>query len=264
VKQFGALSGEEASMKKVLVIGMGPGNADYVTMQAIKALGRTDVIFAVDKGSEKEMLNRVRTEICETYLAGRSFRFVTVRDPERNRTPADYRGTVEAWHRERADRYEQLIGDELGAHESGAFMVWGDPSLYDSTLRILGEILARGRVSFDVEVIPGVTAIQALAARHRVPLHGIGESFHVTTGRLLSEGEAHGQKNVVVMLDAGGSFQRVDQDDAEIYWGAYVGTAEEILVAGKLKDVASEIESKRREAKARVGWIMDTFILRRK
>jgi precorrin-6A synthase len=251
-------------MRSVLVIGIGAGHADYVTMQAIKALRRSDVIFVLDKGAEKEMLNRVRQEICETHLPERSFRFISVRDPERNRNPADYRATVEAWHRERADRFEQLIEGEIGDGECGAFMVWGDPSLYDSTLRILSDILARGRVAFDFEVIPGVTAIQALAAKHRIPLHGIGESFHVTTGRLLSEGEANGQKNVVVMLDAGGSWQHVDPEGFDIFWGAYVGTEEEVLVAGKLADVASKIEAVRRDAKAKVGWIMDIFFLRRR
>jgi precorrin-6A synthase len=69
--------------------------------------------------------------------------------------------------------------------------------------------------------------------------------------------------NVVVMLDAGCSFKEVDYEGVDIYWGAYLGTEHEILVSGKLKDVADTIESTRSEARARIGWIMDTFLLRK-
>ena len=56
----------------------------------------------------------------------------------------------------------------------GGFLVWGDPMLYDSTLRILE------RLSVEVEVIPGITAIQALAARHKIALNRIGEPVLIT------------------------------------------------------------------------------------
>jgi precorrin-6A synthase len=48
-----------------------------------------------------------------------------------------------------------------GEDECGAFLVWGDPSLYDSTLRIIDQLIARGAVTFEYEVIPGISAIQA-------------------------------------------------------------------------------------------------------
>lgn len=34
------------------------------------------------------------------------------------------------------------------------------------------------------------------------------------------------------MLDAGESFTQVDGEDVWIYWGAYLGTPDELLVAG--------------------------------
>jgi precorrin-6B methylase 1 len=85
-------------------------------------------------------------------------------------------------------RERGLIGEELGEDECGAFLVWGDPSLYDSTLRIIDQIIARGTVAFECEVIPGISAIQALAARHRITLNRIGRSIHITTGRKIAEG----------------------------------------------------------------------------
>jgi precorrin-6A synthase len=168
------------------------------------------------------------------------------------------------WHEQRADIYERLIGKELGENECGAFLVWGDPSLYDSTLRIIEQIIARGTVAFAYEVIPGISAIQALAARHRIALNRIGRSIHITTGRKLSEGLPNNSDDVIVMLDADCSFKTIDDSGVDIYWGAYIGTEDEILVQGNLRERAHDIERARAEAKARKGWVMDTYLLRRR
>jgi len=64
------------------------------------------------------------------------------------------------------------------------------------------------------------------------------------------------------MLDGEQSFKKVEDPDVEIYWGAYVGTADEILVSGRLADVAGEIEAERARARAEKGWIMDAYLLR--
>jgi precorrin-6A synthase len=171
---------------------------------------------------------------------------------------------VRAWHEQRAGIYERLIGEELGEDECGAFLVWGDPSLYDSTLRIIDQIIARGTVTFEYEVIPGVSAIQALAARHRIALNRIGRSIHITTGRKIAEGLPNNIDDVIVMLDADCSFKAIDASSIDIYWGAYIGTEDEILMAGNLRELMHDIERMRTEAKARKGWIMDTYLLRRR
>ena len=220
-------------MRKVFIIGIGAGNPDYITVQAINALNEVDVFFVMDKGPETEDLVRLRKEICERYIKDKSYRTIQVRDPERDRTSSSYESGVKAWHEQRATVYERLIGQELGDEECGAFLVWGDPSLYDSTLRIIDRIIARGTVAFEYEVVPGISSIQALAARHKIALNRIGESIHITTGRQLSEGLPNNIDNVVVLLDAECSFKNVSDNEFDIYWGAYIGTEDEILLSGK-------------------------------
>jgi precorrin-6A synthase len=252
-------------MRKILIIGIGAGHRDHITMQAVKALNMVDVFFAVDKGREKADLARLREEMCETYIEGRSYRTVTAPDPERDRTPIAYEATVKDWHERRAALFETMIAHELNEQQCGAFLVWGDPSLYDSTLRIVEEIHARGVVAFAYEVIPGVTSIQALAAAHKIPLNRIGGPVHVTTGRNLAAGGAGGERdNVVVMLDGECAFNAVRQEGLDIFWGAYVGTKDEILIAGDLGAVAADITRIRAEARARKGWIMDIYLLRKR
>jgi precorrin-6A synthase len=251
-------------MRKVFVIGIGAGNPDYVTVQAINALNAVDVFFIMDKGEEKEDLARLRKEICARYIKNKAYRTVEAADPPRDRTPSSYEPAVRAWHDQRAGIYERLIGEELGESECGAFLVWGDPSLYDSTLRIIEQIIARGTVAFEYEVIPGISAIQALAARHRIPLNRIGRSIHITTGRKIAEGLPANADDVIVMLDGNCSFKTIEDSDIDIYWGAYIGTEDEILAAGNLRERADDIEQMRAKAKARKGWIMDTYLLRKR
>jgi precorrin-6A synthase len=70
--------------------------------------------------------------------------------------------------------------------------------------------------------------------------------------------------DVVVMLDARNAFATLPDTDLDIYWGAYVGTADEVLVHGDLQQVKAEIVRVRAEQRERKGWIMDTYLLRRR
>jgi precorrin-6A synthase len=249
-------------MRKVFIIGIGAGNPDHVTMQAIKAMNDADVFFFLDKGREKEDLIKVRKTICERFIEDPSYRVVEVESPERD-AGGDYKSGVHAWHQEKARIFSNLIANELKDDECGAFLVWGDPSLYDSTLRVIEHVVAEGAVAFDYEVIPGITSVQALAARHRITVNAIGEPVHITTGRKLSEGPPDADASTIVMLDNGSALRSLANADIDIYWGAYLGTPDEILISGKLSDRIEEIERVRAQERARKGWIMDTYLLRR-
>ena len=247
-------------MRTVLVIGIGAGDPEQVTVQAIRAMNRADIVFVIEKDVRTDELARVRHEILERYLEdGRRPRIIPLPDPPRDRSAAAYGSAVVDWRRRRADQWERAIAAEEGCM---AFLVWGDPAIYDSTLAVLDEVLARGTVEFDHEVIPGISSVQALAARHRVPFNRIGGAVQITTGRRLAAGFPTEADDVLVMLDSDCTFTRLD-GDIDIYWGAYVGTEDEILVAGRVADVAEEIRRLRREARERKGWVMDSYLLRR-
>lgn len=250
-------------MKQLLVIGIGAGNPDYITMQAVKALNRVDVFFLMDKGQRKDKLIDLRREICERYITAPGYRFAEAHSPERERGDVDYAASVDDLNRAKQQTFERLINDELSDGQCGAFLVWGDPALYDSTVRILRAILDAGRCAFEFEVIPGITSVQALAAQHKVPLNSIGRSVEITTGRRLAAGQVSDADSLVVMLDAEDAYHQVGDPETQIYWGAYLGTADEILIGGKLGDVADEIERVRKAARAEHGWIMDTYLLRK-
>ncbi len=246
--------------RRLLVIGIGAGDPSFLTRQAIDAIGRVDVFVVLDKGEVAADLVGLRRDILDTYApACRTIDIVdSRRDPERSYTDA-----VEVWHGERVERVEQALLDDVGPDDCAGILVWGDPSLYDSTLRIIDQVIARGRVAVDHEVIPGISSVQVLAARHRVALNRIGRPITITTGRQLRETDPAEVDDVVVMLDGETSFTGLVGHGFEIFWGAYLGTDDEILVAGRLDDVAADIVAARVEARARKGWVFDIYLLRR-
>ena len=138
-------------MRKILIIGIGAGNPDYITVQAINALNQADVFFIPDKGTEKAALQRIRKEICERFIENANYRIVDVKTPQRAERSSNYRASVDEWHARLEANREGLFMEELAEGECGAFLVWGDPTLYDSTLRIIEKLRFKGfALEYDV------------------------------------------------------------------------------------------------------------------
>ena len=249
-------------MKKIYLIGIGPGNPDYLTVQAIEAMKGVDVFFFLEKRKGDEDFLKIRREILERYLDSGTYRVVSARIPKRKKG-GNYVEEVKAWREEVAEVVAGLIKNEMEEGENAALLIWGDPSLYDGHLEMLQHILKRGVIDFEYEVIPGITSVQLLAARHKIPLNRIGEPIVITTARKLKECETDEVINTVVLLDSRATFKRFEDTDIDIYWGGYLGTEDEILLSGKLRDIIEDIKRIRIEAKKKKGWLMDTYILRR-
>jgi precorrin-6A synthase len=233
---------------RVVGIGMGP---QHLTPEASAALAASAYVVAAAKGEDDQLL-AARRELCDAH----GLDLVAVADPERDRDdPDNYEGAVRAWHTARADAWADEIETRRG---DPTLLAWGDPSLYDSTIRLAWAIA--DRVDAEVEVVPGISAPQVLAARHGVVLHRVGEPVHVTTERRLAADVEAGQRNVVVMLTSGKPVEGLD--NWSIWWGANLGTPSEQLVAGHVGDVAEEMAAAREKAKAQAGWVMDLYLLR--
>lgn len=252
-------------MRRIRLIGIGSGGLDQVTVEAVQAMNDVDFFVVTDKTPSRfgqdgsaDPLVAARTELLARHVQHEP-RLVVVTDPERDRQPADYDIAVSDWHEARADAWEQALLEHPG---DAGFLVWGDPAFYDSTIRVLERVVERGRVEAELDVLPGISSLQMLAARHRIVLHEIGQPVHVTTGRRLSEAVDAGQDNLVVMLNR--SLEPLESlGDWQIWWGADLGTPYERLVSGKVRDVLPDIENARDAVKESAGWVMDIYLLRR-
>lgn len=247
-------------MTELTLIGIGTGNPDHLTLQGISAMNAADLILIPRKGADKADLAELRQMICDRVITNPRVQVVAFDLPVRDAGNPSYRAGVEDWHDAIAQAWVAAIHDHPGPKDRVALLVWGDPSLYDSTLRIAARL-----ADWQVRVVPGLTSIQVLCAAHAIPLNDIGAPVVLTTGRQLRDhGWPAGAETLVVMLDAGGAFQTVDPQGVTIWWGAYVGMAEEILLSGPLAEVADQIMTTRAQAREAHGWIMDIYLMRRR
>lgn len=238
------------------LIGIGTGNPAHVTLEGMAALREAHAVLIPRKGAGKEDLAHLRHDILRA--AQSTARIIEFDMPRRDET-LSYAQRVTRWHDEIARRWQTAL-DSASVDGPIALLVWGDPGLYDSTLRIA----ARLSPAPDIRVIPGITALQALTAAHAIPFNTVNGAVTVTTGRRLrDQGWPEGVETVVVMLDGECSFTGLAQPDLHIWWGAFLGMPEQLLESGPLADAGPRIVTTRAAARARHGWIMDTYLLRR-
>ena len=243
-------------MTALHLIGIGTGNPDHLTLQAVKALNMADLVMIPRKGADKADLADLRRTICAEVIRNPGVRFAEFDLPGRDLS-LEYLTGVEAWHDAIAEVWRGTIASH-GNPAHVALLVWGDPSLYDSTLRIAA------RLGLPVHVVPGITSVQGLTAAHGIALNEIGAPVTITTGRQLADhGWPVGAETLVIMLDGKCSFQRLDPTGISIWWGAFVGMADQILLSGALSEVGPAIIAEREAARHRHGWIMDIYLLRR-
>lgn len=241
------------------VIGIGPGGARQLTLQAVDAIAATDVFLILDKGDRTSALTAVRQQMLDAH-ARPGHLAIAVPDPPRDRNPVDYEAEVRRWHAARVDAIDAALTEHLPDGGTAAFLVWGDPALYDSTLRITDALADRRPLT--VDVVPGVTSASALTAAHGIVAHAVGEPILTTTGRRLASTPDGADLNQIVMLDSALAFRDTAHPDDYVYWGACLGTADQVLVSGRVGDVSDEIAETRAELRARLGWVMDIYLLR--
>ena len=242
------------------LVGIGCGDPEQLTLAGVRAINAADLVLIPRKGEEKSDLAELRQAICAQVLSNDRTRVVEFDLPRRDSASQDYRAGVDQWHDAVAAAWSKAIASHLGAEGRVALLIWGDPSLYDSSLRIARKLDPVPHI----EVIPGITSIQALCAAHAIPLNEIGEPVLVTTGRRLREGGwPSGVDTVVVMLDGGAAFQSLDARGLHIWWGAYLGMADQMILSGPLAEAGKRIAAVRQQARERHGWIMDSYIIKR-
>jgi precorrin-6A synthase len=243
-------------MTDLWLVGIGTGNPAHLTLQAQAALRAARLVLVPRKGPDKADLADLRHAILRG--SGSTATVAEFDMPERDET-LPYGERVARWH----DAIAAIWAGALDRHRPDgpvALLVWGDPGLYDSTLRIARRLDPAPRL----HVVPGITALQALTAAHAIPFNSVNGAVTVTTGRRLRDHGWPGDADTVaVMLDGECSFRHLDPVGLTIWWGAFLGMEEQVLDSGPLAEAGARIIARRAEARNRHGWIMDTYLLRR-
>ena len=243
-------------MHNLTLIGIGTGNPDHLTFEGARAIQEATTILIPRKGGEKSDLADLRRQIIDKVVVGDGPKVIEFDLPVR-RSDGEYLENVDLWH----DAIAQAWKDAAGDTKNAALLIWGDPSLYDSSLRIA----ARLDPVPNIRVVAGITTLQVLTAAHAIPINEIGAPFVVSTGRQLRDnGWPESAQSAVFMLDGNCAFQTLNGADFDIWWGAYLGMENQVIHAGPLDEICDEIIEMRKAARADHGWIMDAYLLRRK
>lgn len=149
-------------------IGVGPGDPDLITLKAVKALSRVDVVLAAASPKNDASL--------ALSIAGEHLR------PGAEILRLDFPMTRDAAVLQAAwSANAEAVLNVLGQGKSAAFLTLGDPLTY-STFGYLLRTLNGRLAGVPVEIVPGVTSYQAAAARTGRVLAEGGESLAVVSG----------------------------------------------------------------------------------
>ena len=151
------------TLGRVALIGCGPGDPDLLTLKAVQRLQEADVLV-VDRLVNARVLEYARRD-AERIFVGKTPGGPTTSQAEINR----------------------ILVREAGAGKVVARLKGGDPFVFG---RAAEEMAACQAVGIDVEVVPGVTAAHACAARIGLPvtLRERVRQFSIVTGTT-AEGE---------------------------------------------------------------------------
>jgi precorrin-2/cobalt-factor-2 C20-methyltransferase len=212
------------SSSRLIGVGVGPGDPELVTVKGVNALRAADVVVVpvMDSGE------RGRAEATVLHYVGEE-KVVRVVFALNERSD---RGRREAaW-----DAAGARVAELLRGHGTVAFATIGDPNVY-STFTYLAQTIAGLVPGVAVETVPGITAMQDLAARSGAVLTEGTEPLTlvpVTAGAEVLKEALSGPGTVVAYKfgrQAGAVVAALREtgrlDDA--VWGSALGLAEESI-----------------------------------
>ena len=177
-------------MSRLIGVGVGPGDPDLVTIKAVKALQNADHVFVpvADTGEIGRAEATVIAHIDQERVT--RIAFALTDDVARNSG---------AW-----DAAGKTVADAIRHGGTAVFATIGDPNVY-STFSYLAQTVQALLPEVEIETIPGITAMQDLAAR---------------SGTVLVEGR---ERLVLLPFTAGKDVMHAALEDSEATVVCYKG-----------------------------------------
>ena len=100
-------------MNNINLIGVGTGNLEHLTIEAINILNESDLILVPKKSEDTKDLINLRYEICSKFLKKENKNLVEFKVPERNKEKI-YSESVNDWHEKLAMSWDKAIKNFKG------------------------------------------------------------------------------------------------------------------------------------------------------
>lgn len=154
---------QKSKIRKLTLVGAGPGDKDLITVKGIKALADADVIL-YDALVNEELLDYAGAECLKIFVGKRAGR-----------------------HYLQQHEINRLIVKYAYSHGHVVRLKGGDPFVFG---RGLEEIEHSAKHGIETDVVPGISSAMAIPALQNIPLthRGVSESFWVVTG-MTKQGE---------------------------------------------------------------------------
>ena len=149
------------SAARLVAVGLGPGDPDYVTVRAVKLLRAADRLVHFAKKGERGIARTIADGVIGPD-PGRELPLYYPVTTEISLAHPDYAATVCAFHDQSAAR----LTDEVGTGRSVAVLCEGDPFFYGS----FTHLWLRLRDRFAIEIVPGITGMAGAGSHAGVPI----------------------------------------------------------------------------------------------
>lgn len=158
-----------ARIGRLYGLGVGPGDPELLTLKARRVLTEVPVIFVPKKSEDDKSIS----ESIITGLVPNAKSKITqiilpmLRDKQK----------LQEYWQQAAD----IIWYHLNQGKDGAFVNVGDPLLYGTFTHVM-KMLQRNHPEIEIEVIPGISSINAAAARTVIPLASDDDNIAIISG----------------------------------------------------------------------------------
>jgi precorrin-2/cobalt-factor-2 C20-methyltransferase len=156
---------------KLYVIGVGPGDPELLTLKAVRILREVPCV-CVPKGREEG--SSLALSIVEKAINLEGKDIIEAHFPMRKTKTAGLDSELDAKWNETAEKVMSRLVKGLDM----AFITIGDPTIY-STFFYLYDRLIASNPDLDIEFVPGVSSINASAARAKISLSLADEKIAV-------------------------------------------------------------------------------------
>lgn len=158
---------------KLIGVGTGPGDPELLTIKAVRAIERADVVAYFAKQGNASNARAIVADLLTSQIEEQLGYPVTT---EIDRRHDDYKAATGAFYAEAATR----IAAHLDAGRSVAVLSEGDPLFYGSYMHLHVRLAPR----YDTEVIPGITAMSGCWSAAGLPLVQGDDILSVLPGTL--------------------------------------------------------------------------------
>ncbi|MFE7316706.1 precorrin-2 C(20)-methyltransferase [Streptomyces sp. NPDC057555] len=167
----------QRSTGRLYGVGLGPGDPSLMTLRAVEVIAEADVVAYHSARHGRSIARSIAARhIRPDHVEEALVYPVTTESTDH---PGGYRGALDDFYEEAAER----LAAHLDAGRTVAVISEGDPLFYGSYQHMHKRLAHR----YPTEVVPGVTSINAAAARLGTPLTEADEVLTVLPGTLSEE-----------------------------------------------------------------------------